>query len=52
MEHALEHTVKWPGAGTTHANAPRLIGMFGCPGTFGTTINRPLPGCAGRSIRT
>lgn len=51
MEHAMEHTVKWPGAGIKLANAPRFIRMFEGPGIFPATINPPPSGCAGRSVR-
>jgi len=52
MEHAMEHTVKWPGTETRLANAPRFIGMHKGLGVFRATINRPSPGRAGGSTRT
>lgn len=52
MERAMEHAIKWPGAGTRLANTPRFTGMLKGPGVFRATINRPSPICAGRSARS
>lgn len=51
MERAMEHTAKWPGAGTGLSNTLRFIGMLKDPGVFRATINQPSPICANRGAR-
>ncbi len=51
MERAMEHTAKWPGAGTRLANTLHFTGMLEGLGVFRATINQPPPICAIRSAR-